>query len=300
VADKSKTGDLTVLIVPHDDSKTLSFRLPIWIIQLLVILQAVVLAGVFFLIRGYLLRSNQANELKQLRNANRVQEEQINQMTQETEELMNMMEQLEYLSEQIKELMGEADEKSDVSQLTDSQVGSFQVASRGESSVYSRAEGNLRILQTNLPLQLEHLDKLKTDLEEHNRRLEATPSKWPTHGWITSRFGYRKDPFTHRVEFHNGLDIGAPYGTRVYASCSGRVEKATYNRGWGNLVVIKNGYGFSTYYAHLSRYIVNPGEWVSKGDLIGYVGNSGRSTGPHLHFEIRVNGVAVNPLNYLK
>ncbi len=137
------------------------------------------------------------------------------------------------------------------------------------------------------------------EVDEYLRRLAATPSIWPTRGRVTSGFGMRRDPFGRGSKFHHGIDIAGAYGTPVYATASGQVINASYRGGFGNLVIIRHGYGFETYYAHLSGFAVSTGQWVKRGQVIGYMGRSGTATGPHLHYEVHVNGVAVNPYRYL-
>ncbi len=117
----------------------------------------------------------------------------------------------------------------------------------------------------------------------------------PVKGKISSHFGWRRDPFTHHWAWHNGIDISVPYGTPVKASKDGVVIFADNAKGYGNLVIIKHPDGFKTYYAHLSKIFVRTGEKIEKGKELGKVGNSGRSTGPHLHFEIRFKDTALDP-----
>ncbi len=124
----------------------------------------------------------------------------------------------------------------------------------------------------------------------------------PASGRISSRFGYRVDPITRRRKsFHKGIDIAAPKGTPVYAAEAGTVHMAKYVRyGYGNLIVLKHSSDFSTYYGHLSKILVSKNNRIKKGDLIGRVGTTGRSTGPHLHFEVRKGNKALNPEQYIK
>lgn len=123
----------------------------------------------------------------------------------------------------------------------------------------------------------------------------------PASGRISSRFGYRVDPITkRRGSFHKGIDIAAKTGTPVYAAEKGIVEKTGYFNGYGNLIVIKHGNDLATYYAHLSEILVKRGQSINKGTFIGRVGSTGRSTGPHLHFEVRKGGKAMNPEEFWK
>jgi len=136
-------------------------------------------------------------------------------------------------------------------------------------------------------------------LSERQSLLSSTPSIKPTSGWYTSRFGYRADPMTNRPEMHAGLDMAAPPGTPVYAPADGVVSYVGYEAGYGKLVSIDHGYGVLTRYGHNSRVFVEQGQKVKRWDVISAVGNSGRSTGPHLHYEVRIHGIAVDPTNYI-
>jgi murein DD-endopeptidase MepM/ murein hydrolase activator NlpD len=126
------------------------------------------------------------------------------------------------------------------------------------------------------------------------------PSLWPIEGRVTSSFGERQDPFNGEGAFHAGIDIAAPYGTAVRATADGDVEKAGFGSGYGREVRIDHGHDLLTVYGHLSSFAVTEGEHVTRGQVIGYVGESGRATGPHLHYEVRVHDVAVNPHKYLR
>jgi murein DD-endopeptidase MepM/ murein hydrolase activator NlpD len=127
-----------------------------------------------------------------------------------------------------------------------------------------------------------------------------TPSLWPVIGRITGSFGERLDPFSGEGAFHTGVDISSQYGDGVHAGGDGVVTHAEEHEGYGRLVVVDHGFGAESWYGHLSSYAVAPGMRVKRGDLIGYVGVSGRTTGPHVHYEVRINGAPVNPMRYLR
>jgi murein DD-endopeptidase MepM/ murein hydrolase activator NlpD len=126
------------------------------------------------------------------------------------------------------------------------------------------------------------------------------PSLWPVIGHITANFGERLDPFSGEGAFHTGVDISSEYGAAVRASADAVVVGAEEHEGYGRLVVLDHGFGVTTWYGHLSAYNVTIGQHVNRGDVIGYVGISGRSTGPHVHYEVRINGAPVNPARYLR
>jgi murein DD-endopeptidase MepM/ murein hydrolase activator NlpD len=125
------------------------------------------------------------------------------------------------------------------------------------------------------------------------------PSMWPVNGVLLSRFGERTDPFSGEGAIHGGVDISAPSGTAVHAAADGIVSRSEYYGGYGKLIVIDHGNGMSTRYGHLSRFDVVPGQEVRRGDIIGFSGATGRATSPHVHFEVRLGGSAVNPHPYL-
>lgn len=144
--------------------------------------------------------------------------------------------------------------------------------------------------------------QLEVDLKTYEVALNeraSVPSIWPVAGEVTDTFGGRRNPFGGGSEFHSGQDIRAPRGTPVYAAANGVVTLAGTQNGYGNIVVIDHGNGLMTRYGHLSKIEATLGQEVKRGELVGEVGSTGRSTGPHLHYEVRINDTAVNPGHYL-
>ncbi len=141
--------------------------------------------------------------------------------------------------------------------------------------------------------------ELKSLLEEKRSLLASTPTVWPVSGLITAGYGYRQSPFTGQREMHEGLDIAAPYGTPIRATADGIVTFSGPLAAFGNVVFINHGHGFTTFYAHTSGDRVREGQQVRRGQVIAYVGTTGRTTGPHVHYEVQVNGTTVNPLKYI-
>ncbi len=147
--------------------------------------------------------------------------------------------------------------------------------------------------------QLKHIDYLNgnTDIESNN---DTGLPVWPAEGRVTSSFGLRKDPFTGNKKFHEGIDLAAKEGTDVKAVMAGRVQITDDQKGYGKVVVLDHGHGFTTLYAHNSDITVKTGDWVTKGSTIAKVGSTGRSTGSHLHFEVRRDGKKLDPEIFLK
>lgn len=143
------------------------------------------------------------------------------------------------------------------------------------------------------------LQTVRSNVDRRNSLAAATPSIWPTHGWLSSSMGNRADPLTGEKDFHPGLDISADKGDPVYATADGKVTNAAMAGNYGNLIVIDHGFGIETRYGHLSAFKVRDGQDVKRGDLLGLVGATGRTTGSHLHYEVRANGRILNPLQLL-
>lgn len=161
-------------------------------------------------------------------------------------------------------------------------------------------------VQDNIDLVWNQAAGLETDLrfvqevaERRADQLMLTPSLWPVTGPIRSSYGRRADPFTGATEMHRGIDIGAGYETPVHAPANGTVLAAGRESTYGNLIVLDHGQGITTRYGHLARFNVKKGDVIQKGDVIGFVGSTGRSTGPHLHYEVRRDDRTLNPRNYL-
>ncbi len=129
--------------------------------------------------------------------------------------------------------------------------------------------------------------------------LGYTPSIWPVKGILTHGFGWRKDPFTGKPDYHQALDISARRGTSIVAPADGTVIEVKASRGYGKTVILSHGFGLTTRYAHLDSYNVKKGQKVKRGDVIAFLGSTGRSTGPHLHYEVRLDGKAVDPMKYM-
>ncbi|ATB32011.1 peptidase M23 [Melittangium boletus DSM 14713] len=159
--------------------------------------------------------------------------------------------------------------------------------------------GKLDRLSAEATRQEQSLQELQAYFQDQKSLLASTPSVWPTRGWVTSDFGQRLDPYTAERVGHSGMDIAAPHGKEVSAPSDGTVVFSGLEGGYGNVIVIDHGYGIKTRFGHLSKLLVKAGDKVKRGMLIANVGNTGRSTGPHLHYEVRVNGIPQNPRKFI-
>lgn len=157
---------------------------------------------------------------------------------------------------------------------------------------------HLEVLSKRLDRVSFNIQLLRDNLDEEKLRLATTPTGWPILGRLNSGFGMRRDPFGGGAQFHSGIDIGANYGFPVQATAAGVVTFAGYQGSYGQLIVIDHGREIETYYGHLSRIEVRTGQYIQQGEQIGRVGSTGRSTAPHVHYEIRIKDRPVNPLTF--
>ena len=158
---------------------------------------------------------------------------------------------------------------------------------------------DLEVLGQEITSRERSFRELKTLLEEKRSVLASTPTIWPVKGLVTAGYGYRQSPFTGQREMHEGLDVAAPHGSPILATADGVVSFSGPLAAFGNVVFINHGHGFTTFYAHNSSNRVKEGQQVKRREVIAYVGTSGRTTGPHVHYEVQVNGTTVNPLKYI-
>jgi murein DD-endopeptidase MepM/ murein hydrolase activator NlpD len=179
---------------------------------------------------------------------------------------------------------------------TPQQVDRTAAATLSSLTVPEDTFGLLRSLLERLESRLHDV---RRNVDKRNALADATPSMWPANGWITSRVGPRRDPITGGDDYHAGLDIAGERGQPVYATASGVVKQLGRQGAYGNLVTIDHGFGLESRYGHLLDYAVEKGAKVKRGDIIGRVGNTGRATGYHLHYEVLANGRLLNPLQLL-
>ena len=166
-------------------------------------------------------------------------------------------------------------------------------------SALGTPEDTFGMLRTLLESLESRLNIVSRTVDRRNALAAATPSIWPARGWLSSTMGRRSDPFTGDNDFHAGLDIAGERGQPVFATAAGTVNHVGFQGGYGNLIVLDHGFGLQTRYGHLLNYSVKQGAQVKRGDVIGHVGNTGRSTGYHLHYEVLANGKLLNPLKLL-
>jgi len=166
-------------------------------------------------------------------------------------------------------------------------------------SAFTVPEDTFGLLRTLLESLESRLNAVARNVDRRNALAAATPSMWPAYGWLSSTMGWRKDPITGEDDYHSGLDIAGEKGQPVYATAAGTVSQVGNQGAYGNLITVDHGFGLQTRYGHLSKFRTKVGAKIQRGDIIGEVGNTGRTTGYHLHYEVLANGRLLNPLQLL-
>lgn len=290
----------TLMLVPHHGNQVRRFEIPIRYVKTGLALAGVVgvCFSVGFIHYQYTLNRAQSElaELEKLRTVNGTQATQLDRLAKTTSVLQDEMGRLNQLDAEIRRLLS----KEEAPGVSRSGVVRPNQLHNGEGgpSVKPKPDELINLvtdIQATAKAREESLKKLKSLLAERNDRLAATPSIWPADGTVTSRFGWRWGG----SDWHPGIDIAADHGTPIYAAADGVVTFSGWNGGYGRQVVVEHGYGYTTSYAHNSDNVVSVGKKVKKGDLVAYMGSTGFSTGPHVHYEVKVNGTAVNPASFL-
>ncbi len=247
-----------------------------------------ILAGVLLSFSGILRWSLLRVENSSLRSENRSLREKMEHLGREIAFLRARMDSMFEINNQLRLAMGLPEVPEDVKYMG---MGGYIDRDTLKNELYA--------IKNLVRMEYRDLQNLKKLLRQKQEELKYTPSILPSYGYMTSGFGYRRDPFTGRIKFHEGLDISAPIGTPVYAPADGIVTFVGIRNGYGLTVEIKHGDRYITRYAHLSESLVRVGQRVQRGDMIARVGNSGRSTGPHLHYEVMKDGVPMNPKRFI-
>jgi murein DD-endopeptidase MepM/ murein hydrolase activator NlpD len=284
----------TLIVVPHAKARfrklQVSVKLTKWLIGLAAT-AALVIGGILV---HYTKISFELAELQRLRQENQV----LIAKTQTYEQNAGRLRaRLETLQGMVTKLGVMAGLESGLSDPPVGGVGGVPELERTSPSVdIARSLADMDKSVVNLT---EKSEQLTSFYQDQRVLLASTPSVWPVRGYLSASFGNRTDPFTGQFDFHPGIDISTPTGTSVQAPADGVVVSTGPKGGYGNAMVIDHGYGIVTRYAHLSAFNVRPGQRVSRGDVIGFVGNTGRSTAPHLHYEVWVKDQAKNPVQYI-
>lgn len=246
------------------------------------------------LLTDYVMINLDRNELQRLRVENLTQREELHRLVVKLEDLRQEMVVLAQNDAKVRVMAKLSAPKGD------SLVGIGGPAKQDDvSREFGEIQQRIDEVRRQIDLRRESQEEIQGILNDQRSLLAAKPVGWPVKGWLTSSFGMRRDPFNGRRKMHEGLDIASRTGTPVIATADGIVSSVKTEPGYGKVVTIDHGYGYRTIYGHNSKIFAKVGQRVRRGDRIAAVGNTGRSTGSHVHYEVRLNGVPVNPHKYL-
>jgi murein DD-endopeptidase MepM/ murein hydrolase activator NlpD len=284
----------TILIIPEGSHQVRRFAVRSTVVKGILAVSAVLSLALTGLIADYVMTNLDRNELQRLQVENLSQREEFHRLVAKFEDLRQEMVVLTQNDAKVRVMAKLSAPKSD-------SMSGIGGPSREDdvNQGFNELQQRIDEVRRQIDLRRESQEEIQGILNDQRSLLAAKPSGWPIKGWLTSTFGVRPDPFNGRRKMHEGLDIAARTGTPVIATADGIVSSIKTESGYGKVVTIDHGYGYRTVYGHNSQYQVKVGQRVRRGDRIASVGNTGRSTGSHVHYEIRLNGVPVNPQKYL-
>ncbi len=284
----------TILIIPEGSHQVRRFAVCSAVVKGVLAASVVLALGLTGLIIDYVTTNFDRHELQRLQVENLSQREELNQLVVMLEGLRQEMVVLAQNDAKVRVMAKLSAPKGD------SMAGIGGPAREDDvNREFNEIQQRIDEVRRQIDLRRESQEEIQGILNDQRSLLAAKPLGWPVKGWLTSSFGMRRDPFNGRRKMHEGLDIAARTGTPVIATADGIVSSVKTRPGYGKVVTIDHGYGYRTIYGHNSKYHVKVGQRVRRGDRVASVGNTGRSTGSHVHYEIRLNGVPVNPHKYL-
>jgi murein DD-endopeptidase MepM/ murein hydrolase activator NlpD len=295
---------ITILLLPESTNRVKRFRIPSFLPVFLILLFISCAAFLVWIIRDYQTMKIQIPRLAQLEKENELQKSQLAHLAQRIEKTGEKMSELKEFDRKLKIMVNleTSEDKTEFRGIGGSDPFLVQ-SQQNKARTHKDLVRSMHSAIDNLDREIELCEQDKTELnkflENQKVLLASTPSIWPTKGWLSSRFGYRISPFTGKKEFHRGIDISTRMGAPIVAPADGIVSKVYSDHGYGRVLSINHGYGVETKFAHLKKALVKKGQYVKRGETVALVGDSGRSTGPHLHYEVHLNRVAVNPQRYI-
>lgn len=294
----------TILFVPGGSNKVRKINAPNGVIFFFVSIVFLITLGIGWLITDYRKIKTQIPELDYLKKENRIQKTQLIALTQKIIQINRNMAKLQEFDRKLRvmtnlEPSDEHDQFLSLGGSNNNALKSDYQLEKVHKGLIHQMHKSLENLETEIAVTSISQTELSDFLKEQKSILACTPSIKPAQGWFSSGFGYRISPFTNRREFHKGLDIASRIGTPVIAPADGLVVFVGKEGNFGKMISVNHGYNLTTRYGHLHKYRVKKGQYVKRGQIIGEVGVSGRTTGPHLHYEVLLNGVPVNPLRYV-
>jgi murein DD-endopeptidase MepM/ murein hydrolase activator NlpD len=296
---------ITLILMADLAGKMSRFSVPRNLVNLALFVLLVGATGFGYFSYNLLSLHLQTGELEELRQISLRQKRDIQHFALRIDEFQNQLARLEKFDKKLRvitalDTVTETTDKFGIGGPNENQFNTFKDSSdQYTATLLQQLNEDLRHFSEKARTQEISLHELDAFFKDQSSLLTSTPSIWPSKGWVTSGFGYRISPFTNLRELHEGIDIATHMNSVIIAPANGVVVEATRDAGFGNLIEIDHGYGVITRYGHNSINLVKRGDRVKRGQVIAKVGNTGRSTGPHLHYEVMLNGVPVNPFRYI-
>jgi murein DD-endopeptidase MepM/ murein hydrolase activator NlpD len=295
---------INIVVMPEGARRVRQLKVPK--LLLLLVFPLLIGAGLLlaWIIKDYLSVKIDVPRLAYLQKENSQQQEQIASLTEKIRIIQKKLTELNDFDRKLRTMVN-LESTRDTPQFVGmggsdpASSSSRAAAEKLNSKLVRTMHRSLDEIENEISAQLSERTELLSYLNKQKTLLASTPSIWPTKGWISSDFGYRLSPFTNEKEFHKGLDICNRRGAPIITPADGIVTAVESDPGYGRIITVNHGYGLVTRYAHLDKVNVKKGQAVKRGQEVALVGNTGRTTGPHLHYEVHLNGVPVNPMRYI-
>ena len=287
------------LFIFSDQCQISKVKIPKYCINISILFTLAVVIALSFIVSDYIKLKKRKIKVEKLRKEKILQEEQLKFFSKKISYLEKSLKKLEELDHKIRIIANIEHPDTNSFSLGVGGITRSRSSRHRKKYDFTRKRELIARLHIESERQKESLNELYYFLRKKRSLLAHTPSIWPSVGWVTSGFGRRINPFTGRTEFHKGIDIANRVGTPVIATADGIVIKNCYDGAYGLTLLINHGNGIITRYSHLRKAFCKVGQKVKRGDKIGEIGTSGRTTGPHLHYEVIVNNVSRNPRKYI-
>lgn len=295
---------ITILIFGHKTSKTRHLKIRKKTIKIGLYLSAFALLSVTFFFCDYIQVKKKAYEVARLREQTEAQRSQIHFFSSKIEELEKQVSRLKDFDKKIR-IIANLERGQDSTPFmgmggpSPSDLREKLKGDKDEKGLVQQMKADVERLQSEATSRETSLSELERVLQTKREILVHTPSVWPAQGWVTSDFGFRTNPFTGLTQMHEGIDISNRTGTIVVAPANGFVSDIGSDYAHGKFLIISHGFGMTTRYSHLNNTLVKAGQKVKRGDKIAEVGTTGKTTGPHLHYEVKLNSIPVNPMRFV-
>jgi murein DD-endopeptidase MepM/ murein hydrolase activator NlpD len=292
-------NSVTVVVIPHHGASLFQWRLPRYVWMILLFVMGSIVGSALWILSLHIQYSSELSRLHAELDANK-------RVALELGKGQDAVVRVARLELELRKMLSYKSEKSllnsdNVGGPSEEDVQNLTLMLEHQPEMAAeKASVDMESLVASAEAREKSFDEIRKYVDHKRSMLAAKPTAWPVHGWISSGFGSRVNPLSGEPGFHTGVDIANDIGTPVHATADGRVAFAGWEGGYGKLVVVEHGQGFSTYYGHLSEIKATVGQMVRRGTTVGLMGQTGDATGPHVHYEIRVYGAAVDPTKYME